>query len=207
MNKKLYFLLMCLIGLAATAVVSCDSEDLDNDTAKASYELVIQQIVTPEGKSRFPLTNSNEVVLVGCDTEDIAEGLVSALILRKYKGEASVGLDLKGYGSVSVTRINPSSGKYFRVEVNIKNQDKLRLLFASMDYFNIISDKENEGEIGITFGQGYKCTECGACYTYVPDICLNCGMEVNVPLLSIIPIPSLSVDEVDVNFNMEINNN
>ena len=207
MNKKLYLFFMCLIGLVASTFVSCDSEDLDNDTSRANYELVLQQIVTPEGKSRFPTANSNEVVLVGCEKGDIAEGLVSALILRKYQGEASVELDLKEYGMVSVTRIDPTSGKYFRVELDIKNQDKLRLLFVSMDYFNIISDKENDGEIGITFGQGYRCTECGACYTYVPDSCLNCGMEVNVPLLSIIPIPSLSVDEVDVNFNMEVDNN
>lgn len=206
-NKSFHLLNVCLAALVIT-FVSCDSEGMDNEYTRANYEKVLQQIVTPEGESRFPASHKSEVILMGCESTVVAEGLVSALTLQKYEGNSSIILDLGEFGKVTATRSEESSGKFFYVEVDIKGSDRLRLLLASMDYFNLTSQKKNDGEFGITFGYVYKCPQCGACYTYIPEECLNCKYkDIDVPLLSIIPIPFLGIDEVDVNFDMEIRNN
>lgn len=207
-NKSLHLLNVCLAALVAIAFVSCDSEEMDNEYTRANYKKVLQQIVTPEGESRFPASYKSEVVLLGCESTEVAEGLVSALTLQKYEGDSSIILDLGEFGKVTAIRYEESSGKYFYIEIGIKGSDRLRLLLASMDYFNLTSQKKNDGEFGITFGDVYKCPKCGACYTYIPEECLVCKYhDLDVPQLSIIPIPFLGIDQVDVNFDMEIRNN
>lgn len=208
MYKLLNHVLVCLVALVAATFASCDSDEPENQENRANYELVFQQVVSPEGECRFPAAQSSEIGLLGCESKEIAEGLVSALTLHKYDGERYVILDLNEYGKVTASPYEENTGKYFSIEIELKGCDKLKLLLASMEYFNMMAERNNEGDIGITFGYVYKCPKCGACFTFIPDECLDCKYpDFSIPQLSVIPIPSFGVDEVDVNFNNKVNNN
>lgn len=209
MKKPFHASLICLIVFFAVSLASCDSDGMDNNNIyESKYESVVRQIVTPDGESRFPTTDRRKIILLGCETEDIAEGLVSAFTLRKYNDESSVILDLGDYGQVSATRYDGTDQRYFRIEVDVKGYDRLRLMLVSVDYLNNMANKDNDSETGTETGNMYRCPGCGAFYTYLPEECPVCKCPIpDDPIITLVPIPSFSMDEVDVNFDLEVSDN
>lgn len=204
-EKKLKFcnrILLAGVLIMGSLLICCESSDVEIQDSRVKYEKVLSQIVDKEGWYRFPKNESNDVTVLGCQTENQAEGFVKGLTLGEYKGGEFTTLNMGQYGAVVVKKLAVKD-QYFQVEVKLKACDTVRLFLVSESYFgNLITDNGDEDtseEI-----QVFVCSNCHTSFAYRPEICPIC---LDVPILTLLTIPTLSIDQVTVDFDIEVKNN
>lgn len=185
-------------------VTSCDGGEVTKEADKAKYEAVVKQLITSDGRQRFPICEGSNIRYLACESEEVAKGIASALTLGNInKGEKSA-LDLHEYGKIEVTKCDNPQNEFFLVSVDLKGIDSFQLHLVSIPYLIYLFPSENGNEADtLTYGYAYKCPECGFCYMYLPTECPNCGTSVKQePLIAIIAIPSLLIDDVGIKFEL-----
>lgn len=195
---------MILAMMTGFVVTSCDSDEVTKEADKAKYEAVVKQLITFDGRQRFPECEGSNIRYLACESEEVAKGIASALTLGNInKGEKST-LDLHKYGKIEVIKCDNPQNEFFLVSVDLKGIDSFQLHLVSIPYLiNLFPSENGEETDTLTYGYAYKCPECGFCYMYLPTECPNCGTSVKQePLIAIIAIPSLLIDDVGIKFEL-----
>lgn len=116
-DKLLIMFLMMTTGLV---ISSCNGEDVNNEEDKIKYEAVLKQIITSDGRQRFPEYEGQNIRYLACESEDVAKGIVSALTLGNINDGEKSTLDLHEYGKIEVIKCNNPQNEFFLVSVNLK---------------------------------------------------------------------------------------
>lgn len=139
-NKFLMIILAIITGLGVT---SCNNEDINKEEDKVKYEAVLKQIITSDGRHRFPECKGRIIRYLACESEDVAKGIVSALTLGNINGGETSTLNLHEYGKIEVIECNNPQNEFFLVSVNLKGIDSFQLHLVSIPYLLDLFPSEN----------------------------------------------------------------
>lgn len=199
------FILFCLSFLFIT-VSSCDSDKEEQDSDEHNYNRIVRLLHTDDGTDLFPEIGGTDLRFVGFQSPDIAKGFVSGLVAQEWDGTKSISCDFHEYGAMKVSAISASSdGVYGNIYFNLKGMTPFRLVMASNAYLHNLFPDGNDGEEPFSCPKTYICPQCGIVYVEHSEQCAVCGGKlVELPTLTIVPIPSLDIDDIDIDFGMQI---
>lgn len=199
------FILLCL-SVIAIAVSSCDSDKEESACDEQNYNRVVRLLHTEDGRELFPEISGSDLRFVGFQSPDIAKGFVSGLVAREWDGTKSISCDFHEYGTMKVSAVSASSDViYGNIYFNLKDMKPFRLVMTSNAYLRNLIPDGNDGEDSFSYPKAYACPKCGAVYVEYREQCETCGSKLyEIPVLTIVPLPNLPIDDVDIDFGMEV---
>ena len=159
-----------------------------------------------DGKDIFPEISGTDLRFVGFQSSDIARGFVSGLLAQQWDGKKSVTCDFHDYGTLKASSINTSpDGIYGVIAFNLKGMKPFRLVMATDTYLRNLFPDNNDGENPLDNKKTYMCPKCGTVYIGLKDKCAVCGSKLlEIPQFTLVPIPNFPVDNIDIDFGMQI---
>lgn len=199
------FIFLCLSFLFI-AVSSCDSDKDEPVSDEQNYNRIVRLLHTADGKELFPEISGSDLRFVGFQSSDIAKGFVSGLMAQEWDGAKSASFDFHEYGTMKVSAVLASSdGIYGNIYFKLKDMKPFRLVMTSNAYLRNLFPDGNDGEDSFSYPKAYICPKCGAVYVEYREQCEACGSKLyEIPVLTIVPLPNLPIDNIDIDFGMEI---
>ncbi|MGM9853818.1 MAG: DUF2589 domain-containing protein [Muribaculaceae bacterium] len=205
MKLKTNILSILCLTLFLTVITSCGS-DSGYVSDGQHYNRIVSLLHTADGKDIFPEINGSDLRFVGFQSTDIARGFVSGLLAQQWDGKKSVNCDLHDYGTLKVSSLTAASdGVYGVIHFNLKGMSPFRLVMVTEPYMHNLFPDNNDGEDSLNYKKTYICPKCGIIYVEHKEKCVACGSELlEIPQLTIVPIPNLPLDDIDIDFDMQL---